>query len=249
MDDQNQNLTKKQRKELKRQAKLAYREELAQKSSLIRKIIIWGLVVIALTATVWFIGKKSATNNKPLVTGAPVNINEVTNSDRVEGNPFAPITVIEYSDFQCPYCAEAFSSLKQVMANYGQNIRLVFRNFPLMQHPYSNLAASVAEAAGLQGKFWPMHDLLFNRQKSWTQQTDVQNIFTGYAQELNLDLNKFKNDLNSPEVKNKIQADVDKANQIGVNSTPSFFINGQPLIYKDFTDLANQIIKATQPSK
>ena len=143
--------------------------------------------------------------------------------DHVQGNPDAPIDLVEYGDFECPFCGQAYDSVKAVQAALGDDLRFVFRNFPLAQaHPHALAAAQAAEAAGLQGRFWEMHDVLFEHQ----DMLDEANLLR-FAAALGLDMERFARDFASPEVAAKIRADFLSGARSGVNGTPTFFVNGE----------------------
>jgi protein-disulfide isomerase len=143
--------------------------------------------------------------------------------DHVQGNPDAPIELVEYGDFECPFCGQAYDSVKAVQTALGDDLRFVFRNFPLAQaHPHALPAAQAAEAAGLQGRFWEMHDVLFEHQ----DKLDEPNLFR-FAGALGLDMERFGRDFASPEVAAKIRADFLSGARSGVNGTPTFFVNGE----------------------
>jgi protein-disulfide isomerase len=143
--------------------------------------------------------------------------------DHVQGNPDAPIELVEYGDYECPFCGQAYSSVKAVQEALGDDLRFVFRNFPLAQiHPYAVPAAQAAEAAGLQGRFWEMHDTLFEHQDMLSE----TNLFR-FAEALGLDMERFARDFASPEVAAKIRADFLSGARSGVNGTPTFFVNGE----------------------
>jgi protein-disulfide isomerase len=155
---------------------------------------------------------------------------ELTTNENIKGNPEATITVVEYSDFQCPACRTYYALTKQLTEDVGDEIKLIYRHFPLEKsHPQARLAATAAEAAALQGKFWEMHDLLFENQLAWSNNDQAEDIFISYAQELGLNTEWFVNDLKSSKVKKKIQSDINNGNLDEVNSTPSFFVNGQKI--------------------
>ncbi len=144
------------------------------------------------------------------------------NKDHIQGNEKSGITLVEYGDFECPYCGEAYPIVKEIQKIKGDVLRFVFRNFPLSEmHRHALRAAYAAEAAGKQGKFWEMHDLLFENQEN----LDDKDLRL-YAEELSLDMNKFAKDMDSDDVAKKVQEDIMGGIQSGVNGTPTFFING-----------------------
>jgi protein-disulfide isomerase len=141
--------------------------------------------------------------------------------DHVIGPETAPVTLVEYGDYECPYCGAAYVSVKQLLDVLGDDIRFVFRNFPLSQiHPHAFQAANAAEAAGAQGEFWGMHDLLFENQRH----LDPASLLA-YARTLGLDLQRFGADLTQQTYAPRIREDFLSGVRSGVNGTPTFFVN------------------------
>jgi protein-disulfide isomerase len=169
----------------------------------------------------------------------------ITSADWQEGDTNSPVSVIEYGDFECPACGAYFPIMQQLLQNYGSRVDFVFRNFPLTTiHPNAMIAAQAAEAAGLQGKYWPMHDLLYTDQNDWVNDstsTVVKDYFDVYASSLGLNVTKFDTDINSSAVANKIQIDMTSGNAAQVDHTPTFFINltqiPNPTSYADFASV------------
>jgi len=133
----------------------------------------------------------------------------------------AKVTVVEFSDFQCPFCSRVTPTLKKIEEAYGKDVRIVFKHLPLRMHSKAPAAHAAAEAAHRQGKFWEMHDKIFANQRQLTKAKYVE-----YATELGLDVEKFKKDSASAEVKKKVDSDAKEAAALGVTGTPGFFING-----------------------
>lgn len=149
---------------------------------------------------------------------------------RTRGEASAPVTIEEFGDLQCPPCGALHPELMSLEKEYGPRLRLVFRHFPLTQmHPYALEAAQAAEAAGEQGKFWEMHDWMYDNQKDWSTAPNARQIFTQEAQSLGLNVEKFKQDMNSAEVKQRIIMDYRRGVSLGVIGTPTIFINGRQL--------------------
>lgn len=147
----------------------------------------------------------------------------VSNTDHIQGNPDSDLIIVEYGDYQCPYCGAAYPVLKEIMKEFGDQIGFVFRNFPLSEiHQYATSAAVAAEAANLQGKFWEMHDAIYENQ----EYLDERFLFE-LAERIGLDLQKFKTDIQKTELENKVNSDFESGVTSGVNGTPSFFINGK----------------------
>jgi len=138
------------------------------------------------------------------------------------------VTIVEFGDYQCPACGSAHPIVKEVLSAYGNKINFVFRNFPLTSvHQNALIAAEAAEAAGAQGKFWEMHDMLYENQKEWSEVTDPNSLFADYAKKLGLDTQKFEEDIKNATYSNVIRIDQDDGNTVGINATPTFFINGE----------------------
>ena|SRR3972149_2077292 len=141
-----------------------------------------------------------------------------------KGAKGAKVEIVEFSDFQCEYCKMAAPEIKKAADFYGDKVVFYYRHFPLPQHKLSKDAAIAAEAAGLQGKFWEMEELIFEKQAELKEES-----FEIFAAGLGLDLTKFKSDIKSSELVSKIESDLADAQKLGVNSTPTFFINGEKL--------------------
>lgn len=159
-------------------------------------------------------------------------------SDHIFGNKDSKTVLIEYGDFQCPGCGGLHPKLKPVVEENKDNIAFIFRNFPLSSiHPNALAAASAAEAAGLQDKFWEMHDLLFENQNEWSEAKldERTTIFEKYAEELELDITKFKEDIESKEIAQKIKRDQALGKKAGVESTPTLILNGKKLNQSQFS--------------
>src|SRR5277367_5698336 len=138
-------------------------------------------------------------------------------ADHIQGNPRAAVTLVEYGDYECPYCGEAYLVLKEVQRRMGDALRFVFRNFPLAQvHAHALVAAEAAEAAGAQGKFWEMHDLLYEHQNA----LGLVHL-KAYAQKLTLDEARFAQDLEAHTFRPRIEADFQEGVRSGVNGTPT----------------------------
>lgn len=146
----------------------------------------------------------------------------VSDKDHSQGPQSAPIELVEYGDYQCPHCGAAHPMLKKVLPQLGDKVRFIFRNFPLQElHPDAVNAAIAAEAGALQGKFWEMHDIIFEHQKALA----AEHLFV-YAEKAGLDVGQFAGDIQKDELMNRVQSDFESGVRSGVNGTPSFFING-----------------------
>lgn len=160
--------------------------------------------------------------------GAPST--SVSASSHTQGKGTSGVTLIEYGDFQCPFCGTFYPVLKQVKEKYGDKITFQFRNFPLTQiHKNAMAAHRAAEAAEKQGKFFAMHDLLYEGQKSWSDSPNASAIFESYAKELGLNIEQFKTDSASSAVNDIIQADIRAGQALRATSTPTFILDGTKL--------------------
>jgi protein-disulfide isomerase len=149
-------------------------------------------------------------------------VKDVGPRDHVQGPADAPVTLLEYGDYQCPYCGAAHPIVKAIQRQLGDNLRFTFRHFPLATiHEYAEGAAEAAEAAGAQGKFWQMHDTLFENQPA----LDLESL-VGYAEELELDVERFATELENHVHAPRVREDFISGIRSGVNGTPTFFING-----------------------
>ncbi|KKU83098.1 MAG: Protein-disulfide isomerase, partial [Parcubacteria group bacterium GW2011_GWA2_47_8b] len=207
-------------------------------------IILWGSVGVAIIVLVlgliYFGGKSDESSN--IISGEP---RQVTALDWVRGDITAKVTIIEYSDFQCPACGAYYPVIKRLEEKFGSQIAVGYRHFPLTQiHQSAELAATAAEAAGRQGKFWEMHDLLFENQKTWSTNSDVKEIFIGYAKQLQLNEGQFINDLAAKDLREKISASYKEGVSLGITGTPTFFLNGRklsaPRTYDEFEKIISE---------
>ena len=145
----------------------------------------------------------------------------------------SPVIIEEFGDYQCPPCGQLYPELKQIEAEYGDQVKVVFRHFPLMKmHKNALMAAHAAEAARNQNKFWEMHDRLYRNQKEWAELDDPRPVFEGYARQLNLKLDQFNSDLQSNLIDQKISADLQRGTSQGVTGTPTVFLDSHLLKYE-----------------
>src|SRR5438067_3645370 len=143
----------------------------------------------------------------------------------VRGRADAPVTLVEFGDFQCPPCANLSEPINQLERDYRSRLRVVFRQFPLANHQHAREAALASEAAGLQGRFWELHDLLYREQSVRSKAPDVRILFNAYAGMLGLNIDRFKKDIESEQAKARVESDEQKAVALGVRTTPTIFIN------------------------
>lgn len=230
-------LTKKEKRALAKEEKREKRER-EEKMGSVKKWLTWVIVLGLLV----FGGVRFADWLRTPVPGTEVGTTEISEDEWVKGDASASATLVEYSDFQCPACGSYYPVVRQLSEDFGENLRVVYRHFPLISiHPNAVPAARAAEAAGIQEMFWEMHDILFENQSEWSVEKDPEDFFVTYAEELGLDVEKFEEDMNSQEVQDKINQDIVSGNQLGVNATPTFFLNGErianPAGLESFTQL------------
>ncbi len=188
--------------------------------------------------------------NQPTQTDFP-QTKQLKADDHIKWSPEKKNILVEYSDFQCPSCKNVHDILKTIEASGSadfsitKKVTLIYRYFPLFQiHDKAYIAAYAAEAAGKQGKFWEMTDLLFGNQQTWEKSNNPQQeYFLNYAKELKLNIDLFKKDSDSIEVKNRIAEDLKDADQMGISSTPTFFLNGQKIEVNSFDEL-KQVLRS-----
>ncbi len=181
---------------------------------------------------------------------APVTI-EINATDHVKGNLTSQITLVEFGDFQCPSCGGWEPTVEKVIKDNEKDIKFVFKNFPLTQmHMNALLAAKSAESAGVQGKYWEMHDMIYAGQKEWSESPLAKDLFISYAQKLGLDIEKFKSDLNNKSIEDNILAEYTEGTKLGVQGTPTFFLNGKKLEgMQSFNDLEKLVKEEIEKQK
>lgn len=154
-------------------------------------------------------------------------------SMHIRGNPDAPVTLEEFGDFQCPPCGSFAAFGEELLKEYDSRLRIVFRNFPLPAHEHAREAAIAAEAAGMQGHFWEMHDLLYREQAVWSKAPNTRELFESYAGTIGLNLDQFRKDMDSEKTKERVDSDHARGDSLGIKETPTLFINDQPVEPRD----------------
>jgi len=156
-------------------------------------------------------------------------------SVHIRGNPQAPVTLEEFGDSSCPPCGNIAVFIDELVKEYGPRLRIVFRNFPLPNHEHAREAALAAEAAGLQGRFWEMHHVLYREQAVWSKADNVPELFASYAGMIGLNLDQFKKEMNAEKTKARVDSDHERGDSLGVRSTPTVFINNRQVGPNDKT--------------
>ena len=216
-------LTKREIRELKREErKQAQRQDTNRKKT--RKMASWGIATVAVIAGLWGVAQWAASLAPAIPT---TELLTVAPDDWTKGDQNAKVTLIEYLDLECEACRAYHPIVKQIMGEYGNDVRLVVRYFPLAGHKNSIPAALAAEAAGKQGKFWEMGDLLFDTQREWGEGTKTDPpLFDKYAEKLGLDIARFRADAQLAETRARVERDRDSGQRLGISGTPTFFLNG-----------------------
>jgi len=197
--------------------------------------VIIGVVLVGVTAAVLLMSRNSASNGTPAQNASATPAQRVpaqpgASNPYARGTDTARVTLEEFSDFQCPACGTLEPGLRKVVKDYGERVKLVFRNYPLPMHRYAFFAARAAEAAGQQGKFWEMHDALYDNQKEWSESMEPRVQFDSYAARIGLDVEKFKADMERQDLVERIKADVLRGNSLNVRGTPTVYLNGRELM-------------------
>src|SRR6267378_4632868 len=172
---------------------------------------------------------------RPQLQAIPEKLSARSNAEsaHVRGNPDAPVTLEEFADFQCPPCGSFAGFGEELLKEYDSRLRIVFRHFPLALHEHAREAALAAEAAGLQGHFWEMHDVLYREQAAWSKAPNARELFESYAGTIGLNVDQFKKDMDGEQAKARVDSDNARAQSLGIQVTPTLYINGQPVDPKD----------------
>lgn len=198
--------------------------------------IIIGAVLLVAGLLAWMLvrsGRPSAEQAQTRSDVIPAKGSPGASPPHTRGDASATVTIEEFGDFQCPPCGALHPELKKLEAEFGSRLRVIFRERPLMQiHKHALMAARAAEAAGLQGRFWEMHDKLYETQKDWSELPEVRTVFAGYAGALGLDVDRFNRDIDGPAVETRIFLDGARAHALGVEGTPTLFLNNREVPFE-----------------
>lgn len=185
-----------------------------------------GLIVLGTLALLFGLAKLGAKGGSgPTENGL---LTSVSASEHIRGPVDAPVTLVEYSDFQCPACGTLEPIIRKLSLEFPKELRVVYRHYPLRSlHANAEMAAWASEAANMQGRFWEYHDMLFNTQDAWSKEQNPEAKFVEYAKSLGLDTERFAKDLKSSDVKNRVAVDANSGDKQNITGTPTFFLNGQ----------------------
>lgn len=231
--------------ESRKKQRLVDKQSSQGSSRMRRRFMLWGGVFVVLALVAWGMIRLSSDVVLPTKDGSLTV--PVSQLDHETGPENAKITLVEYSDFQCPACAAFYPIVKQLLEEpeLKDTIRFAYRSFPLTAiHKNAQLAAQAAESAAMQGKFWQFHDRLFEQQQSWAglSETGARGVFLEHANAERLDVEKFKRDIDSSAVISRVKEQVASGVSAGVNSTPSFFVNGKKMPQPNSYDAFKQYV-------
>jgi protein-disulfide isomerase len=240
MEQDTQNMSKRERREMKKMLK---ENEGSDNSGMMRSIDIWGSVIVVLVlGLIWLLS-----GSKPKDDGSSAVDMKVSDKDWVKGNKDGKVVLVEYSDLQCPACKAAEPIVAEVLKQRSE-VKFVYRHFPLRSiHKNAQIAAQAAEAAGMQGKFFEMHDVLFDTQETWALMGDPESEFQKYAKDMGLDVDKFTTDMKSNTAKDLVEEDYRSGMEFRVSSTPTFYLNGKKVTggrsVEDLVKLVDEALK------
>jgi len=188
-------------------------------------VIVVAVVLAAVVAV--YLSKQSSPSSDTTKTA---NFEANPGGGHIRGKASAPVTLVEFGDYQCPSCGYYYPMVEELLRRYPDKVKLEFHHYPLIQmHAHALSAAMAAEAAGDQGKYWEMHDKLYQHQKEWSNMPNPEAQFLAYAGELGLNANKFMQSLKSPDIEKRILEDIKRGSDAKVEGTPTFYINGRSL--------------------
>ena len=210
------------------------------------QIAVWTIFIVAIVGSlIWM--RNAGTSENEAVSPATADFFTVAPDDYVKGGANAKVTLIEYIDFECEACGAYFPLVKQLEQEFPNDLRVVLRYFPLPGHRNGMTAALAVEASARQGKFFEMHDLLFTEQKNWGEKpAPTPAVFEKYAEQLGLDMEAYKVAVASPEVRARVERDMNSGKKLGNTGTPSFYLDGKklpnPQGYEDFKKIIQTAI-------
>ena len=211
------------------------------------------LIGIAVVTILIVVGAAFLVGGKPSPTQETTKLSQdqmqklIAKDSYVKGSKDAKVTLVEFGDFQCPACGAAHPTVTLLLKDYSKDIKFVYRQFPLSMHQHANIASHASEAAGAQGKFYEMYDALFQNQKEWENSKNPMENFEKYAANIGLDVEQFKKDVENKTFEEKIQQGITDGNAVGVQATPTFFLNGEKfsgrLSYDEFKTKIDELLK------
>jgi|SRR3990170_3400765 len=214
----------------------------SERDKKIKKAIV-GILILAGVIYLGYNSKKTGGQD----SSSQSEVLQVNERDWVRGERQAKVTLIEYGDFQCPACADYAPIVKKLGEEFSQDLAIVYRHFPLVTiHDNAFAAALASEAAGKESKFWEMHDILYEKQEEWVKERDPKGKFAEYAESIGIDKDKFLAGFESTDIKKKVEEDNLSASRLRLNSTPTYFLNGekiQPRGYEEFKEKIESFLR------
>lgn len=246
-----QKLTKAQKREL-RKMEWAKEAQKAKQANQYKKIGIWIGVAVVIFVSIFglamLVNSSPSSNSNTSQSSLTVPVKASQEFSRGDAN--SKVTLIEYGDFQCPACAQAEPLVSQILSDEGNKLHFVYRYFPLTNvHQNAHISAQAGFAANKQGKFWEMSGKLYENQSEWANSTNPQDNFLGFAKDLGMNTQQFKNDMNSAEASKFVDDSLNAAIKLGLNSTPSFFLNGNLINFTGYDNFKKQIDAAFQKNE
>lgn len=197
-------------------------------------VIVVAVALIALgSGAMLYRAKRQQQQLRPIPENQALSESTDAQSMHIRGNPNASVTLEEFGDFQCPPCGSFATFSEQLLKEYDSRLRIVFRNFPLPAHEHAREAAIAAEAAGIQGRFWEMYDVLYREQAFWSYAPNARQLFESYAGTIGLNIDQFRKDMDGEKARERVDSDHARGDSLGVKVTPTLFINNQPIEGKD----------------
>ena len=200
-------------------------------------VVVGIIMVVLFGGAIWYSSIATEKSNEGVVA-----------MDHIKGNKDAVVTLVEYSDFECPACASFQPVINEILAVYGENLKFEYKHYPLPIHQFAQQAAIAAEAAGQQGKFFEYHDALFSNQAQWSKSPTPVTFFNTYASDLGLDMEKFKQHQKSSLLRDSVRDDSNEARELGLTGTPTFYLNGEKMEITSFEDFITKIAYAIDPA-
>lgn len=213
-----------------------------------KNTILWIVaIVVIIGSLIWISTSGTSNETKAVVSENTAELLTVAPDDYIKGKVGGPVTLIEYVDFECEACGAYFPLVKQLEKDFPEQLQIVIRYFPLPGHRNGMTAAFAVEAAGQQGKFFEMHDLLYTEQKNWGEKAvPTPQVFEKYAEQLGLDMNAYKTAVASEATKARVDRDIESGKAVGNTGTPSFYLNGKklpnPQGYEEFKKVIQEAI-------
>lgn len=245
MENGQERLTKKEKRELKKQQEVEWQEH-QKKTTFVKRMVLWAVVVLGIGGIVFGMARLGNSPSSSSTQSASL-VDVISSADQFKGSKESKVILVEYSDLQCPACGYYYPVVKKLGEEFGDKIGIAYRHFPLPQHKNAKPAAYAAEAAAKQGKFWEMHNIIFDNQKKWSEDKNAKEVFSEYAKSIGLNMEQYNKDVDSQEVKDKVDSDYESGVRSKVDSTPTFFLNGEkiknPANYDEFKKLIDEAIK------